>query len=70
MKLLIFWLGRFVPAAILIGVGGYEIVAGHAPLPLSIGAIVLGCLSVALSIWIARVFKRHRQYVTSRRANA
>jgi hypothetical protein len=70
MKLLIFWLGRWVPAAILIGIGVSEIVAGHAPLPLCIGVIVLGSLSVALSIWIAQVHKRHRQFVASGQPNA
>jgi hypothetical protein len=66
MKLLIFWLGRLVPAAILIGVGAWEITAGHAFLPLFIGAIVLGCLSLALSLWIARVHRRYRHFVASR----
>jgi hypothetical protein len=80
MKLLIFWLGRWVPATILIVIGVSQIVAGYvpaleerigrAPLPLSIGAIVLGCLSMALSFWIAQVHKRYRQYVASRRTNA
>ena len=80
MKLLIFWLGRLVPAAVLIVIGVSQIVAGyvpkleerigHAPLPLSIGIIVLGLLSMALSSWIAQVHKRYRQYVASRQADA
>jgi hypothetical protein len=80
VKLLIFWLGRLVPATILIVIGVAEIIAGyvpalkerigHAPLPLSIGGIVLGCLSVALSFWIVRVHQRYRKFVASRRAHA
>jgi hypothetical protein len=70
MKLLIFWLGRWVPTVLLIGAGVWAIAVEHAPLPLPIAAIVVGCLSAALSFWIARVHRRYRQFVASRQTHA
>jgi hypothetical protein len=70
MKLTIFWLGRWAPAILLIGIGASEIVAGRAPLPLSIGAIVLGCLSMATSVWIAQVHRRYRRFLAWRQTHA
>jgi hypothetical protein len=80
MKLAFFWFMRWAPGTLLIVIGVANIVAGyvpaledrigHAPLPLSIGMIVFGCLSTALSFWVAGVERRYQQLVASRRSNA
>ena len=80
MKLVLVWIMRWVPGALLTVIGVANIVAGyvpalenrigHAPLALSIGLIVFGCLSMALSFWVAGVENRYRQFVASRRADA
>ncbi|HWA60836.1 MAG TPA: hypothetical protein VG939_05650 [Caulobacteraceae bacterium] len=79
MKVLVLWIGRWVPATLLLVIGIETITArfvpslddrtGHAPLPLSIGMIVLGGLSMALSLWVARLRRRYRQYVAAKRVD-
>jgi hypothetical protein len=80
MRLAFIWFMRWAPGTVLIVIGSANIAAGyvpalkdrigHAPLALSLGIIVFGCLSVALAFWVTGVEKRYRQFVTSRRANA
>ncbi|HEY3800622.1 MAG TPA: hypothetical protein VGL58_19895 [Caulobacteraceae bacterium] len=80
MKLALVWFMRWAPGAVLVAIGVASIAAGyvpalehrigHGPLPLSIGVIVFGSLSLALAVWITSVEKRYRQFIASRRANA
>jgi hypothetical protein len=80
MKLALVWLMRWVPGTVLVVIGVANIVAGyvpalarrigHGPFALSIGVIVFGGLSLALTVWVTSVEKRYRQFIASRRANA
>jgi hypothetical protein len=80
MKLALVWFMRWAPGTVLVVIGVANIVAGyvpalerrigHGPLPLSIGVIVFGSLSLALAVWVTSVEKRYRQFIASRRANA
>jgi hypothetical protein len=77
---LLVWFMRVVAPTVFVVVGVANIVAGyvpsladrmgHAPWPLSVGLIVLGGLGAAHSFWIVRVHQRHRQFMSSRQANA
>lgn len=78
MKLALVWFSRFVPASLLIGIGLAQIVAGYvpalkdrsgqAPVPLTVGMIVVGSLSMALSVWVVSVEQRYKRFVASRQA--
>jgi hypothetical protein len=80
MKLALILFMRWVPGTVLVVSGIAGVVAGyvpalqdrigHAPVPLSIGMIVFGSLSLALSFWVASVHRRYRQFVASRQASA